>query len=236
MILFIGSMHDDPSGRERLHRAILGRLNTDPSPALIAFEWARSTYGSLVQKRADLQARLKEMIPQLKDDFVAKFSATLGYEGDLCQIADTRTEQIWMLNGWKRADIQIPSSNALERAIAVKIFNLKDWLLPRIPDWQTLSADEMLSKTQNVYTDESRRIANLSEATVMLPELETSIRSGREPYLFASLEPCLAGLEGSGRLGLIIVGAAHLSDVPGSLFMLCKERLGRVDRRWPHEQ
>ena len=236
MILFIGSMHDDPSGRERLHRAILGSLNTDYSLAFIAFEWARTTYGGWAQKRVDLQACLKEMIPELKDDFVAKFSDTLAYEGEFLKFADTCTKEIWMLNGCKRADIQIPNSNALERAIAVKIFNLKDWLLPRIPDWQTLSADEMLSKTQNVYTDESRRIANLSEATVMLPELETSIRSGREPYLFASLEPCLAGLEGSGRLGLIIVGAAHLSDVPGSLFMLCKERLGRVDRRWPHEQ
>lgn len=228
-------MHDDPSGKARLYRSlndVVARL--DVPLDFIAFEWAQATYTELASKRVEAQERLKSEIPRLNQNFSDRFADTLGYEPDLHHEVVPGSQLIWMLNGRVRDDIGVAGDQRLaDQAISVKIANLNDWLLPKIPNWASLSEDELLTITTHIYKEESIRLATVSE-----PDngLVRSIKAGRDSHMFDKLKPALAGLKDRSQMGVIIVGTAHIASTPGSLYSLCVDNGFTVERRWPHEQ
>ena len=205
-------------------------------PDFIAFEYAEATHAALVTKRAELARSLEAVLPKLGKDFVTHFANTLAYEGDLYREITPPTNSIWMLDSWKENDIRITDRDLVSAAFSNKIINLKDWLLQRVPQWTRLNDSKILKEAASVYMRESERLAGLSgEAAVQEWELKDSIQTGRESHMFDSLKLSL-DKQSKGNYGIIIVGAAHLLDVPGSLFALCRALELPTERRWPHEQ
>jgi hypothetical protein len=236
-IIFIGSLHHDPSGRERLRRTILNLRNDyNAVPAFIAFEWAKVTYSALVPKRGELAHHLRKRFPKLGRVFIDRFANSLAYEGDLHQEIGSTVRSVWMLNNSEKGDSRISGESLIKAAISVKIGDFENWLLPKISNWESLLDEEMCRETTLVYMKESERLAGLCDPVAMHEEIRPSIESGRESHMFSSLQGPLDEADGGTRLGIIIIGSAHLLDVPGSLFNLCLTRGLAVERRWPHEQ
>jgi hypothetical protein len=237
-IIFLGSGHDDPSGKERLKRSLQSlKCQHGTQPDFIAFEYARDTYVALQSNRPELIENLKTAFPKLGQEFICHFGNTLAYEGDLYQEIVTPSKSIWMLDGRKEDDTRVAGSRLVSAACSIKKVNLETWLLPRIHNWTHLSDTEILKETISVYMKESEAIASLSgEAAMRRDGLNASIQSGRESHMFESLKIDLTKSYSDKHVGVIIVGAEHLLDVPGSLFNLCSALGISVERRWPHEQ
>ena len=236
-IIFIGSLHDDPSGKERLRRTILNvKTDYNAVPAFIAFEWAKATYSALVPKRGELAHRLRERFPKLGRVFISRFANSLAYEGDLHQEIGSTARSIWMLNDFKKGDSRIAGESLIEAAINVKITNFENWLLPKISNWESLLDEEMCKETTLAYMKESERLAGLCDPVAMQNEIQLLIEPGRESHMFSSLQGTLDEADGGNRLGIIIIGSAHLLDVPSTLFNRCRTRGLAVERRWPYEQ
>ena len=228
-------MHDDPSGKARLHHSLNDVVSgLDVPLEFIAFEWAQATYTLLASKRVEAQERLRSEIPGLNKNFSDRFSNTLGYEPDLHHEVVPGSQAIWMLDGRARDDIGVNGNQMLaNQAISVKMANLNDWLLPKIPNWADLNEDELLAITTCIYIEESTRLANISE-----PDngLVRSIEAGRDSHMFGKLQPAMSELRDRAQLGVIVVGTGHLVNTPGSLYSLCVGNGFTVERRWPHEQ
>jgi hypothetical protein len=94
----------------------------------------------------------------------------------------------------------------------------------------------MCKETTLVYMKESERLAGLCDPVAMHNEIRLLIEPGRESHMFSSLQGTLDEADGGNRLGIIIIGSAHLLDVPSTLFNRCRPRGLVVERRWPHEQ
>src|SRR5437867_922917 len=119
---FLGSMHDDPDGPTRLHRALKNvTAKYQAAPDFVAFEWAKPTYDALICKRNELREFLIDKLPGLKEGFAARFSNTLGYEGDLQQNIEISTKAIWMLNGRTQDDLSIAGDSLVKRAVSRKM-------------------------------------------------------------------------------------------------------------------
>src|SRR2546426_2031646 len=233
-IIFLGAMHDDPSGKGRLHYAMQNlTANHKTAPKFLAFEWAQATYTTLVSKRSELTAQLRSRIPGRGEVFYDCLSNTLAYEPDLLMEINPEPKTIWMLNSSQRDDAQISAKSLTDRAINVKITNYLNWLLPKIHNWVGLSDEEVLKAATCVYMEESSRLAKLTEPD---DGLNHSIKAGRDSYMFNQLQISLDKFKEGEHLGIIIVGAGHLANVPGSLFNLCLGYGLTVERRWPHEQ
>ena len=234
-IIILGAMHDDPSGKARLYLNLKEVVADLDAPLdFIAFEWAQATYTQLASKRVEAQERLRSEVPRLNQNFSDRFASTLGYEPDLHHEVIPDSQLIWMLNGHVRGDIGIVGDQRLvDQAISVKLTNLKDWLLPKIPNWVNLSEEALLSITTRIYKEESIRLATVSE-----PDngLARSIKANRDSYMFDKLQPALSQLKDRSQMGVIIVGTAHLANTCGSLYSLCLSNDFTVERRWPHEQ
>lgn len=236
-IIFIGSLHDDLSGKERLRRTILNLKTVHNAvPAFIAFEWAKATYSALVPKRGELAHHLIKRFPKLGRVFISRFANSLAYEGDLHQEIGSTARSVWMLNDSEKDDSRIAGESLIKAAISVKITNFENWLLPKISNWESLLDEEMCRETTLVYMKESERLAGLCNPVAMHEEIRPSIESGRESHMFSSLQRTLDEADGGNRFGVIIIGSAHLLDVPGSLFNRCLTRGLAVERMWPHEQ
>jgi len=236
-IIFIGSFHDDPSGKERLHhslRNLRGVYNGPPD--FIAVEYAQATHAALVPKRAALAESLKTELPKIGKGFITNFADTLAYEGDFCQKIGPPTQRVWMLDGRRNDDIRITDRDLVANALFLKKINLRDWLLPKIPDLSRLSDSKILAEAASVNMRESKRLAGLSGSAAMREmDVNKSIQSGREAHMFESLKPSLTK-SSMGNHSVIIIGAGHLLDVPGSLFVSCCALELPVERIWPHEQ
>lgn len=239
-IVFLGAMHHDTGGKGRLLQSIHNlRGRDEPCQVCVAVEWAQATHAALVPMRGELRQRLRTRFPQLKEQFVTRFADTLAYEGDFYQQLNlnVETRAVWMLDGWDRGDIGVSNRNLVEAAIAKKLVDFEDWLLRRIPNWNALSGENMLRQTEDVYMNESRRLAGLSDTSAGSQELDESIRSGREAHMFNSLQRPLTDADKGGHLTVIVItGPDHLINASGSLFQQCKDLGLEPDRRWPHEQ
>jgi hypothetical protein len=231
-IIFLGAMHDDPSGKSRLRRAITDlTTQCEGAPYFVAVEWAQATYNALVPKRIELKELLMSQFPTLGELASTRFADTLGYEADLCHEVETTLQPVWMLNGLSSADIQLGGYSLAERAIKVKMTNLNDWLFPRIHDFSNLGGEELLRAATSVYLEESEQLAANPD-----PGLDRSIRAGRDSHMFTQLQNSFTQNDGADCLGIIIVGVAHLANVNGSLFNLCFSNGFTVERLWPHAQ
>jgi hypothetical protein len=233
-VIFLGSSHDDPSGSERLQRSVRSLKSQYGSELdFVAFEYAWSTYTALASRRADLAVSLKAQFPQLPQEFINHFANTLGYEGDLSEQVVAPSRSVWMLDGCERHDVRVLVNNACRQ----KKVNLESWLLPQIQNWRHLSSAEILKQAISIYTRESETLANLSgAAATQRDELKDSIQSGRDSHMFESVKSELTKRHRGNHVGIIIVGADHLLDAPGSLFNLCCSVTSRAERVWPHQQ
>jgi len=232
-IIFIGALHDDPSGMERIQKTF-HRVTGSHIIDFLAVEWAEATYTALVGKRHELEGRLSSCAPFIGETLRFRFSNTLGYEADLFRDTSQGCKRIWLLNGYARNDSSLSGALIVEKGITAKIINLTDWLFPRMgSNISSLSDKEFLRAVSNVYIDESRRLARLTESE---PGLTTSIRAGRDSYMYEQLQNGLAQIEKENPFGVIIIGAGHLIDIPGSLYNLCLHNGFNVERIWPHEQ
>jgi len=232
-IIFLGAMHDDPSGKSRLHRAITDLTTKyERAPDFVAVEWAQATHVALVSMRSDLATRLFQKFPEIEKGLLVRFADTLGYEPDLLQEIGPPPKPVWMLNG-SQNDVLVAGTYIAERGLRVKITNLEDWLLPRIPNFNRLSAEDLLTAATSVYMEESERLANLTDAD---NGLLRSIQAGRDSYMFKQMQDSLVDLPNGESIGVIIVGTGHLTNVSGSLFNLCLNNGLTVERLWPHEQ
>jgi hypothetical protein len=237
-VIFLGSGHDDPSGSERLQRSVR-RLKSQygSEPDFVAFEYAWSTYTALASRRADLAVTLKAQFPQLPEEFISHFANTLVYEGDLSEQVVVPSRSVWMLDGREQDDVRIAGDRLAAAGCGNKSFSLRGWLLPRMPNWTELTNTELLKEAIAVYVKHSQTLASLSGAGALRANgLEESIRTGRDSYMFESLRIELAKPYPGDHLGIVIVGATHLLDVPGSLFNLCRAVTRRAERVWPHQQ
>ncbi len=229
-------MHDDPSGKLRLRQAIQRvRDNEESEIRFVAMEYAHSTYQSLLSSRGRLEQQLRDEFGWLGEEFISRFARTLAYEGDLHQEEMPSTEPIWMLDGFERNDISIANRDLTGAGILVKMTNLSDWLLPRIPNARDLAEQERLRETTNVYLTESRRLASIVDAAAQMEELKR-LDPVRESHMTQRVASRLSEKRDSDRLGMVIVGTVHLLDHPNSLYGRLKGAGFLAERRWPHEQ
>jgi hypothetical protein len=236
-IVFLGSAHHDPSGKKRLQRA-LQKIAAEHStqPEFIGLEWAHATYTALAQMRSALAERFNSADNKLKKGFIIQFADTLCYEPDLQQELAPPPRLIWMLDRRYPDDISIPGAASAEAFISSKIANLTDWLLPKIPNWERLSVTALLDSAKSLYSEESIRLANLADPDSMQHELTFPQKLDREMYMFGRLRNALVLHQNEDRWGIVIIGEAHLLDVPGSLYNCCLKDGFAVERIWPHEQ
>jgi len=230
-------LHDDPGDKDRLTASIkLGLKKFGSLPMLIAFEWAHATYEAGVKKRKELCFELQGIHPNLPEDFCRLYADTLAHEPDVHREVIPNANVLWMLDGCSRADILVendPLPLLVEKAMLVKKTNLDSWLLPKIPEWQHLTADELLYRVNVTYLAESERLESQKDRD---PQISRSIKTGRDLHMFNQIKIALSESPEKEGWGIIIVGTAHLADVSGSLFDLCKENFQTVKRLWSHEQ
>ena len=232
-LTFLGTLHDDPRGKQRLQTFIQALESQRGTPLAIAFEWAEPTYSALVPTRGELNIHLAHELPQVPPDLRGRLSASLGYEGDFHD--NLAAKKIWMLNGYPERDSSLGGSGLVRKTSAVKIANLRGWLLPKIDNWQMMEAEALEAKITSLYLEESHRLSKLDEGE--MPEgLAGSIKSGRERFMFDRLRADLDEFQTSEGYALVLVGTAHLLDLPQSLFNLCKVGGFDVERFWPHQQ
>jgi hypothetical protein len=234
-IVCLGAMHDDPLGKERLHRAIGNviarhRRNIE----FLALEWAQTTYAALAPLRGQLRQRLNDNFPTLCQGFIGRFANTLAYEGDLPQELGYAHCVVWLLDGRTRDDIQLAGPALTERALSRKIEGaLMNWLLPRIPNWNELLEEDLVRTATSVYMEESVRLTNLCDPPT---GLQHSICSGRELYMYERLQNGINQSTQRNELSVVIIGTEHLLDFPDSFFNRCRSSGFDVERIWPHEQ
>jgi hypothetical protein len=208
-------------------------MTRNTPPKAIAFEWAASTYSSLLAERNEFREVLTRELPDLPPSLRERMSDTLGHEGDSSE--NSLAKKIWMLDGWERADVQVSNRDLVRAAKSVKLTNFRNWLLPRIPNYRDMQEEEIERAISSAYFNESRRLHELNDESTPA-DLQHSINTGRERFMFESLKTNLEEFRTVDGYGLVLVGAGHLLDVPNSLFNLCRSAGFPVERFWPHQQ
>jgi hypothetical protein len=231
-VIFLGALHDDPSGKARLSHAVQNLTGARSiAPDFVAFEWARATYTALVPKRRELNERLRSRFKVLGETFRIHYSDTLAYEGDIYKEFGNSVRPIWMLDGFNNYDVEA-MGNA-EGFIRKKLANLEQWLLPKVSSTLGESDEALLQATTEVYLEESKRTSKFADAP---QELEIAINSGRESYMFESIKNALKHIKTTDPTGVVIVGTGHLLSLPNTLLSLCGNAGFSTECLWPHEQ
>lgn len=227
-IVFLGAMHDDPSGKDRLRRAV---RDLNDGPAFLGLEYAQATHAALVSKRDGLKDQLRSRFPRRGEAFIDQLTKTLAYEPDLASEIKPNLTPVWMLNGSPKDDVILAGPSLAERGASVKMTNYTDWLFPRIPNLDSLDDADLLAGITGVYMRESARLAAITEPDV---DLVRSVTAGRDSRMFSQLQEFI--VTNRVRHGVVIVGTGHLHNVSGSLLNLCLSSGLAIETIWPHEQ